>query len=39
MPAWQEALFALMERNAVHVTDSFHLPIDSVVEIGRQVSI
>ena len=39
MPAWQEALFALMERNAVHVTDSFHLPTDSVVEIGRQVSI
>lgn len=39
MPAWQEALFALMERNAAHVTDFYHLPTDSVVEIGRQVSI
>jgi len=39
MAAWQEALFALMERNAAHVTDSYHLPTDNVVEIGRQVSI
>jgi KUP system potassium uptake protein len=39
MPGWQEALFALMERNAAHVTDSYHLPTDDVVEIGRQVSI
>ena len=39
LPAWQEALFALMERNAAHVTDFFHLPTDDVVEIGRQVSI
>jgi KUP system potassium uptake protein len=39
MPAWQEALFALMERNAAHVTDFCHLPTDDVVEIGRQVSI
>jgi KUP system potassium uptake protein len=39
MPVWQEALFALMERNAAHVTDFYHLPTDSVVEIGRQVSI
>jgi KUP system potassium uptake protein len=39
MPAWQEALFALMERNAAHVTDFYHLPTDDVVEIGRQVSI
>jgi KUP system potassium uptake protein len=39
MSAWQQALFALMERNAAHVTDFYHLPTDSVVEIGRQVSI
>jgi hypothetical protein len=39
MPSWQESLFALMERNAAHVTDFYHLPTDSVVEIGRQVSI
>jgi len=39
MPRWQEALFALMERNATHVTDFFQLPSESVVEIGRQISI
>ena len=39
MPAWQERLFAVMERNAVHVSDFFSLPNDQVVEIGRQVSI
>jgi KUP system potassium uptake protein len=36
---WEEALFAAMERNAVHVSDYFRLPSDSVVEIGRQVAI
>jgi KUP system potassium uptake protein len=36
---WEEALFAAMERNAVHVSDFFSLPRDSVVEIGRQVAI
>ena len=39
LPAWQEALFAMMERNAAHVTDFFSLPSDQVVEIGRQISI
>ena len=39
LPAWQEAIFTLMERNAVHVSDFFSLPSDQVVEIGRQVSI
>jgi KUP system potassium uptake protein len=39
LPRWQEALFALMERNATHVTDFFQLPSESVVEIGRQISI
>jgi KUP system potassium uptake protein len=37
--AWEETLFAAMERNAVHVTDFFRLPTDDVVEIGRQVAI
>jgi KUP system potassium uptake protein len=37
--AWQERLFAVMERNAVHVSDFFSLPSDQVVEIGRLVSI
>jgi len=39
LPAWQERLFALMERNSVHVSDFFSLPQDRVVEIGRQVAI
>lgn len=39
LPAWQESLFATMERNAVHVSDFFSLPSDQVVEIGRQISI
>ncbi len=36
---WEEALFAAMERNAVHVSDFFRLPSDDVVEIGRQIAI
>jgi KUP system potassium uptake protein len=39
LPAWQERLFAVMERNAQHVSDFFSLPNDQVVEIGRQVAI
>src|SRR5665213_2443822 len=39
LPAWQETLFTMVERNAVHVSDFFSLPSDQVVEIGRQISI
>ncbi len=39
LPAWQEILFSMMERNAAHVSDFFSLPSDQVVEIGRQISI
>ncbi|HUO00281.1 MAG TPA: potassium transporter Kup [Bradyrhizobium sp.] len=39
LPRWQEELFAVMERNAIHVSDFFSLPTDEVVEIGRQVAI
>jgi KUP system potassium uptake protein len=39
LPAWQERIFAVMERNAAHVSDFFSLPPDQVVEIGRQVAI
>jgi len=39
LSAWQEQLFAVMERNATHVSDFFSLPNDQVVEIGRQVAI
>jgi KUP system potassium uptake protein len=36
---WEEALFAAMERNSMHVSDFLKLPRDSIVEIGRQVAI
>jgi len=36
---WQEALYAAMERNSVHVSDYFRLPTDRVVLIGRQIAI
>jgi KUP system potassium uptake protein len=39
LPIWQERIFTVVERNAVHVSDFFSLPNDQVVEIGRQVSI
>jgi KUP system potassium uptake protein len=39
LPSWQEGMFAVMVRNAIHVSDFFSLPNDQVVEIGRQVSI
>jgi KUP system potassium uptake protein len=39
LPLWAEGIFAFMERNSVHVSDYFRLPHDSLVEIGRQISI
>jgi KUP system potassium uptake protein len=39
LPAWQQALFTVMERNAAHVSEVFSLPSEQVVEIGRQISI
>ncbi len=39
LPRWVEALFALMQRNASHLTDYFRLPAEQVVELGRQVAI
>ncbi len=39
LPKWQELIFAAMERNSAQVTDFFRLPVDQVVEIGRQVAI
>ncbi|SEE30303.1 KUP system potassium uptake protein [Rhizobiales bacterium GAS191] len=39
LPAWEEVLFAAMQRNAIHATDFFRLPSDSVVEIGRQIAV
>ena len=39
LPKWEEVIFAAMERNSAQVTDFFRLPVDQVVEIGRQVAI
>jgi KUP system potassium uptake protein len=39
LPAWQEHLFAFMQRNAAQVSDFLNLPSDATVEIGRQVEI
>jgi len=39
LPGWQETVFALMQRNAIHLGDFFSLPSNQVVEIGRQISI
>ncbi|HUN25739.1 MAG TPA: KUP/HAK/KT family potassium transporter [Steroidobacteraceae bacterium] len=36
---WEVALYALMARNATHVSDFLRLPTDNVVEIGRQIAI
>ena len=39
LPRVVEAIFAFMQRNSTHVTDYFRLPVDAVVEIGREVSV
>jgi len=39
LPRWVEAIYAFMQRNAVHVTDYFRLPVEDVVEIGREIAI
>ena len=39
LAAWEQAFYATMVRNAMHVSDFFRLPRDGVVEIGRQVAI
>ncbi|MGO9543315.1 MAG: potassium transporter Kup [Rhodomicrobium sp.] len=39
LPPWIEGMYAVLERNSLHVTDFFRLPADQVVEIGRQIAI
>ncbi|HEX9159515.1 MAG TPA: KUP/HAK/KT family potassium transporter, partial [Rhizomicrobium sp.] len=39
VPRWVEALFAFMQRNSEHVSDYFRLPVDNVVELGREIAI
>jgi len=39
LPVWQEALYAVMGRNAARISDYLKLPCDNVVEIGREIEI
>ncbi len=39
IPRWQEAIYAMLERNSTHVGDFLRLPQDRTVELGRQVAI
>ncbi len=39
MAGWRKRLFAFLYRNAVRSVDTFHLPGDRYVEIGRQIAL
>jgi KUP system potassium uptake protein len=39
LPRWVEAIYAAMRRNSTQVTEYFKLPVEQVVEIGREVAI
>ena len=39
LPRWQEAVYAMLQRNSIHVGDVLRLPQDRTVELGRQVAI
>jgi KUP system potassium uptake protein len=39
MSQWREKMFAAMTRNAGGVVEFFHLPDNSVVELGTRVQI
>ena len=39
LPKWRVSLFSVMDRNAAKVTELFKLPVNNVVEIGREVAI
>ncbi|MFZ1107245.1 MAG: KUP/HAK/KT family potassium transporter [Rhodomicrobium sp.] len=39
LPKWRVSLFSVMDRNAAKVTELFKLPVNDVVEIGREVAI
>ena len=36
---WRVSLFSVMDRNAARVTDLFKVPVNDVVEIGREIEI
>ena len=39
LPAWVVIPFAFLQRNSAHATDTFTLPIEDVVEIGREIAL
>ncbi len=39
LPKWRVNLFSVMDRNAVKATDVFKLPVNDVVQIGREIAI
>ena len=39
LPRWIVSSFALLQRNAAHVSDAFDFPRQRVIEIGRRVGI
>jgi KUP system potassium uptake protein len=39
LPHTVESMFAFLQRNSAHVSDYYHLPADSLVELGREIAI
>jgi KUP system potassium uptake protein len=39
LPHIVESMFAFLQRNSTHVSDYYHLPADSLVELGREIAI
>ncbi|MGA2564864.1 MAG: KUP/HAK/KT family potassium transporter [Steroidobacteraceae bacterium] len=39
LPHIVESIFAFLQRNSTHVSDYYHLPADSLVELGREIAI
>jgi KUP system potassium uptake protein len=39
LPHVIESVFAYLQRNSTHVSDYYHLPAESVVELGREIAI
>jgi KUP system potassium uptake protein len=39
MPAWQDAVFIFMARNADDASHYFHLPSDRVIELGSRIAV
>ena len=39
LPRWEEAVFAIMQRNAARLSDFLKVPSGQLVEVGRQIAI